>query len=41
MLDRKVRELFLVIEIEKKYLKKDILVMYLNNFYFGNGVWGV
>ena len=40
-LDRKARELFLAIEIEKKYSKKDILAMYLNNSYFGNGVWGV
>ncbi|BAL62495.1 PBP1A family penicillin-binding protein [Melissococcus plutonius] len=40
-LDRKARELFLSIEIEKHYSKKDILAMYLNKSYFGNGVWGV
>lgn len=40
-LDRKARELFLAIEIEKKYTKDDILTMYLNKSYFGNGVWGV
>lgn len=40
-LDRKARELFLAIEIEKNYSKQDILAMYLNNSYFGNGVWGV
>ncbi|CAM4056274.1 PBP1A family penicillin-binding protein [Catellicoccus marimammalium] len=39
--DRKARELFLAIEIEKHYSKKEILAMYLNNAYFGNGVWGV
>ncbi|MBP2099384.1 PBP1A family penicillin-binding protein [Enterococcus rivorum] len=39
--DRKAKELFLAIEIEKKYSKEDILAMYLNNSYFGNGVWGV
>lgn len=39
--DRKARELFLAIEIEKKYSKDEILEMYLNNAYFGNGVWGV
>lgn len=39
--DRKAKELFLAIEIEKHYSKKDILGMYLNNAYFGNGVWGV
>ncbi|SFK53542.1 penicillin-binding protein 2A [Marinilactibacillus piezotolerans] len=38
---RKLRELFLAIEIEKHYTKEDILEMYLNNSYFGNGVWGV
>lgn len=39
--DRKAKELFLAIEIEKHYSKSDILAMYLNNAYFGNGVWGV
>lgn len=38
---RKLKELFLAIEIEKHYTKDDILEMYLNNAYFGNGVWGV
>lgn len=38
---RKLKELFLAIEIEKKYTKSEILEMYLNNAYFGNGVWGV
>lgn len=38
---RKLRELFLAIEIEKNYDKEEILEMYLNNSYFGNGVWGV
>ncbi|MCH5463929.1 PBP1A family penicillin-binding protein [Levilactobacillus tujiorum] len=38
---RKFKELFLSIEIENVYSKKDILSMYLNNAYFGNGVWGV
>lgn len=38
---RKLRELFLAIEIEKAYSKDDILEMYLNNSYFGQGVWGV
>lgn len=38
---RKARELFLAIEIEKEYSKDEILTMYLNNSYFGNGVWGV
>ncbi|MGE9134211.1 transglycosylase domain-containing protein, partial [Lacticaseibacillus paracasei] len=37
---RKAKELFLSIEVENVYSKKDILAMYLNNAYFGNGVWG-
>lgn len=40
-LDRKAKELFLAIEIEKHYSKNDIMEMYLNYAYFGNGVWGV
>lgn len=38
---RKAREYFLALEITKKYSKNEILTMYLNNAYFGNGVWGV
>ena len=38
---RKLKELFLAIEIEKSYPKEEILEMYLNNSYFGQGVWGV
>lgn len=38
---RKLKELFLAIEIEKNYSKNEIFEMYLNNAYFGNGVWGV
>src|SRR5699024_4374918 len=38
---RKFKELFLAIEIEKHYSKEEILAMYLNKSYFGNGVWGV
>ncbi|UQS84370.1 transglycosylase domain-containing protein [Bombilactobacillus thymidiniphilus] len=38
---RKAEEFFLAVEINRVYSKKDILSMYLNNAYFGNGVWGV
>ncbi|MBJ8350178.1 penicillin-binding protein PBP2A [Streptococcus zalophi] len=38
---RKAREFFLALELTKKYSKDNILTMYLNNSYFGNGVWGV
>lgn len=38
---RKAKEIFISIEVENVYSKKAILTMYLNNAYFGNGVWGV
>ena len=38
---RKAQELFMAIQLNKVYSKQDILAMYLNNAYFGNGVWGV
>lgn len=38
---RKAQELFLALEIERQYSKDDILTMYLNHAYFGQGVWGV
>lgn len=40
-IDRKAREFFLALEINKHYSKDEILDMYLNNSYFGNGVWGI
>jgi len=39
--ERKAKEFFLALELTKKYSKEQILTMYLNNAYFGNGVWGV
>lgn len=38
---RKAREIFIAVEVENQYSKSQILTMYLNNAYFGNGVWGV
>ena len=38
---RKVREGILAMEYEKKYTKKQILEMYFNEVYFGNGAWGI
>ncbi|WP_195851209.1 transglycosylase domain-containing protein [Aerococcus tenax] len=38
---RKFKELFIALEVEKKYSKDQILEMYLNHTYFGNGVYGV
>ncbi|MBP2623873.1 penicillin-binding protein PBP2A [Streptococcus oricebi] len=40
-IERKAKEFFLALELTKKYSKDEILTMYLNNSYFGNGVWGV
>lgn len=38
---RKVREGLLAMEYEQKYTKKQILEMYFNEVYFGNGAWGI
>lgn len=38
---RKAKELFMAREIERTYSKDEILEMYLNRSYFGNGEWGV
>ncbi len=38
---RKLREIMRALELEKKYEKKDILEMYLNTIYFGQGAYGV
>ncbi|WP_241993774.1 transglycosylase domain-containing protein [Mesobacillus foraminis] len=38
---RKIEEFFLAREIEKQYSKDEIMQMYLNRIYFGNGSWGV
>jgi len=38
---RKVREAFLALELEKRYSKEEILSMYLNTVYFGNGAYGI
>lgn len=40
-LRRKIAEIFLAVEINRVYSKQDILTMYLNKAYFGNGIWGV
>ncbi|MBI5016481.1 MAG: PBP1A family penicillin-binding protein [Deltaproteobacteria bacterium] len=38
---RKVREAFLALEIERRYTKREILSLYLNQIYLGNGAYGV
>ncbi|MGA2083109.1 MAG: PBP1A family penicillin-binding protein [Holophaga sp.] len=40
-LDRKVKEARMAIEFEKKYTKRQILEMYFNEIYFGNGTMGI
>lgn len=38
---RKLAEIKLAYSLEKTYSKQQILVMYLNKIYFGNGIYGV
>lgn len=38
---RKAKEIFIAMQVENTYSKNQILTMYLNNSYFGNGVWGI
>ncbi|WP_238472845.1 transglycosylase domain-containing protein [Desulforamulus profundi] len=40
-LGRKVKELYYTIQLERTYTKKEILNMYLNRVYFGQGAYGV
>lgn len=40
-LNRKMDEVFLALQIEREYTKPEILQMYLNQIYFGNGAWGI
>lgn len=38
---RKIKEIFVAMELEKKYSKYQILEFYLNNIYFANGYYGI
>ncbi|MBP2650949.1 MAG: penicillin-binding protein, family [Firmicutes bacterium] len=40
-LKRKIQEAVLALQIEQKYTKAEILEMYLNQIYFGQGAYGV
>ena len=40
-LKRKVQEAFLALQIEQQYSKREILELYLNQIYFGQGAYGV
>ena len=39
--ERKVKEIFIASELEKKYTKQQILEFYLNNIYYANGYYGI
>ena len=38
---RKVQEIYLAVELERKYTKSQILEYYINNVYFANGYYGI
>src|SRR5438094_9419552 len=40
-LERKIREMILAIQIEKRYTKKEIFAIYCNQMYLGHGAYGV
>lgn len=40
-LTRKIKELIISIEIERRYTKEEILEKYLNEIYFGSGAYGI
>lgn len=40
-LKRKIQEAFLAFQIERQYTKSEILELYLNQIYFGQGAYGV
>ena len=41
VIKRKVAEAFIAIDLEKQYSKKDILELYTNIIYFGDGYYGI
>lgn len=40
-LKRKVREAYIAIQMEKKYTKDQILMMYINTIYYGHSAYGI
>lgn len=40
-LERKVKEAIIAVQIEKRYTKEEILTLYCNKMYFGQGAYGV
>ena len=41
VMERKVAEVFVAFQIEKKYTKDEILEMYLNSIYYGENCYGI
>lgn len=39
--ERKVEEIFIAMQLEKKYSKEQILEYYINNIYYSNGYYGI
>ncbi len=40
-IERKIREVLLALQIEKKFTKDEIMELYLNQIYFGSGAYGI
>src|SRR5437773_3657549 len=40
-LERKIKEIILAIQIEKRYTKKEIFTIYCNQMYLGHGAYGI
>jgi len=40
-LKRKIQELLLAVQLERRFTKEQILTLYLNRVYLGSGTWGV
>lgn len=41
LFERKIREVILAIQIEKRYTKKEIFTIYCNQMYLGHGAYGI
>src|SRR3954465_9986274 len=41
LFERKIREIVLAIQIEKRYSKKEIFTIYCNQMYMGHGAYGI
>lgn len=39
--ERKIKEIFIALELEKKYSKDQLLEFYMNNMYFASGYYGI